>query len=134
MLLLGAEAHDVLDTGPVVPTPVEEDYFPGGGKVFGVALEVPLGALALGGFGERDDARHARIEKFRDPLDGAALAGRVAPFEDDNDAGALGAHPLLKFHQFRLQPVQLAFVQLTRHFRGLLRPLLDCHATTLWRK
>ena len=57
---------------------------------------------------------------LRDPLDRAALAGRVAPLEDDDEPGALGAHPLLEFHQLRLQPDSSRSYSARGSFRGLL--------------
>jgi hypothetical protein len=47
-LLLGAEAHHPLDAGAVVPGAVEQHDLAAGGQVRHVALEVPLGLLALG--------------------------------------------------------------------------------------
>lgn len=52
----GAEAHDTLDAGAVIPRAVEEDHFTGGGEVGDVALKIPLGFFAFGGDGESDDA------------------------------------------------------------------------------
>ena len=74
----------MLDTGAVVPTAVEEDDFPGGGEMRHVALKVPLGSLALGRRGEGHYAADAWIEALGDALDGAALAGGVASFENDD--------------------------------------------------
>ena len=51
-----------------------------------VALEVPLRALALGRRAERDGPHDAWVGLLGDPLDRAALAGRVAALEDDDDA------------------------------------------------
>ena len=49
VLVVGAEPHDAFDAGAVVPAAVEQHDLAGGGQVLDVALEVPLGALALGG-------------------------------------------------------------------------------------
>ncbi len=46
-----------------------------------VLLKEPLGALVLGGFAERDDTVVLLVHVARDAADGAALAGRVTPFE-----------------------------------------------------
>ena len=96
VLLVGAEAHDPLDAGAVVPGPVEEHHLAGGRQVGDVALEVPLGLLAVGGRRQRRDARDAGAEVLGDPLDRRALARRVAALEDDDDALAGGPHPLLE--------------------------------------
>ena len=42
VLLVGAEAHDPLDAGPVVPAAVEQHDLPAGREMGDVALEVPL--------------------------------------------------------------------------------------------
>ncbi|MNN17930.1 hypothetical protein D3C81_1311280 [compost metagenome] len=73
-----------------------------------VALEVPLGALAVVGRGQRGHAAHARVQPLRDALDHAALAGGVAPFEQDHQLVAGGRDPALQPHQLALQAEQLA--------------------------
>ena len=88
VLLRRAEAHDALDAGAVVPAAVEQDHLPGGRQVGDVALEVPLRALALGRRAEGDDADDARVRPLDDPLDRAALAGRVAALEQHDDLQA----------------------------------------------
>ena len=70
--------------GAVVPGPVEQHDLARGRQMVDVALEVPLGALALGGLLQRDDARPARVEVLHEPLDGAALACRVTALEHDD--------------------------------------------------
>ena len=107
---LGAESHDVLDAGAVVPGAIEEDHFAGGGEVGHVALEVPLGLLAPSGRGQGDDAADAGVESFRDALDGAALAGGIAAFKQHHDTQAFMADPLLELDQFDLEAGELAVV------------------------
>ena len=121
VLLRGAVAHDVLDAAAVVPGAVEQADLAGGGQVRDVALEVPLGALTLGGYGKCDHARDTRVEVLGDPFDRPTLAGRVTALEDDDDAGAGGPDPLLHLDQLRLQPQQLGLVQGTVHGGVLLR-------------
>jgi hypothetical protein len=75
-----------------------------------VALEVPLGALALGRLGQRDDTRHARVEVHGHAPDGAALAGPVPSLEDHDQAGAAVLHPALALRQLDLQAVELGLV------------------------
>ena len=48
-LFLGAEPHDVFDTGPVVPATVKDDDFPGRREVLEISLDVHLRFLAVGG-------------------------------------------------------------------------------------
>ena len=122
MLLRGAVAHDVLDAAAVVPGAIEQADLAGGGQVRDVALEVPLGALTLGGHRKRDHARDTRVEVLGDAFDRSALAGRVAALEDDDDAGSGSPDPLLHLDQLRLQPQQLGLVQGTVHGGVLL-----CH-------
>jgi len=47
VLLLGAEAHDVLHAGAVVPAAVEQHHLPAAGSCVHVALEIPLRLLAV---------------------------------------------------------------------------------------
>src|SRR6266545_2052287 len=78
--------------------------------MFDVALKIPLRLLPFCGSGQRHDPRDTRVEVLRDPLYGAALAGRVPPLEDHDEPHTLDAHPLLELHQFSLQPEQLLLV------------------------
>ena len=118
VLVRRAEAEHLLDAGAVVPAPVEQDDLAGGGQVRDVPLEVPLGAFALGGLGERRDAGDARVRVLRDPLDRPALAGRVAPLEDDDDPGSRLRDPVLHLHELFLQPAELLLVGLLRQLAG----------------
>jgi hypothetical protein len=110
-VLLGAEAHHALDARAVVPAAIEEDDLAGGRQVRHISLEIPLRALALARRRQRHDAADARIEALRDPLDDAALAGGVAPFEDDDDLELPVDHPVLQLHQLPLQPKQLLEIE-----------------------
>ena len=100
---------------------------PAVGRCGDVALEIPLVALALGRRGQGDDAADARIEPLGDALDGAALAGGVAAFEQHDDLELLVLHPILQPHQFVLQPEQLAEIDLAfeRRFGRLRHALGD---------
>src|SRR4029453_8076896 len=118
MLVRRAEAEHLLDTGAVVPAPVEQDDLAGGGQVRDVPLEVPLGAFALGRLGERRDARDARVRVLRDPLDRPALAGSVAPLEDDDDPGSRLGDPVLPLPRLFLQPAEFLLVGLLRQLAG----------------
>src|SRR5439155_4180927 len=73
VLLRRTKAEHRLDPRAVVPAAVEQDDLTGCGELFDVALEVPLRLLALGGDGERNDARDARVQELGDPLDRPAL-------------------------------------------------------------
>ena len=95
---LGAEAHHVLDAGAVVPAAVEDHDLARGREVLDVALHVHLRLLAVRGRGQRHEAEDARADALGDGLDRAALAGRVAALEDDDDAQALVLDPLLQVH------------------------------------
>ena len=75
-----------------------------------VALEVPLALLALSRRGQGGDAADARVESFRDALDGAALAGGIAAFKEHHDTQAFMADPLLELDQLDLEAGKLAVV------------------------
>jgi hypothetical protein len=98
-----AEAHHALDAGAIVPGAVEEHDLAAGGQILDIALEVPLGALALIGLFERHDAGAARVQMLHEALDGAALAGGIAALEDDDDALARLLHPVLDLEKLDLQ-------------------------------
>src|SRR6185436_19323694 len=55
VLLLGAEAEDVLDAGPVVPAAVEDHDLAGCREVREIALDVHLALLAVRRGGQGDD-------------------------------------------------------------------------------
>ena len=74
VVLRRAEPEHALHTGAVVPGPVEQGDLAAGRQVRDVALEVPLGLLALRGLGQRDVLRDARVHVLGHALDRAALA------------------------------------------------------------
>ena len=76
-----AKAHHLLDAGAVVPAAIEQHDFAARRQVLDVALEIPLRALALARVRQRDDAALPRVEQASEHVDGAALAGRIAAFE-----------------------------------------------------
>src|SRR3954452_9151944 len=112
VLLVGAEAHHVLDAGAVVPGAVEEDELSGRRQVRDVALEVPLRALAVRRRAERHDSGAAGVQRLEDALDRAALARGVAPLEDQHDALAGLLDPVLQLHQLEMQPGDLFLIGL----------------------
>src|SRR6266496_1962822 len=59
VLLVGAEAHHMLDARPIIPTAVEDDDFACCGKMSHIALEVHLRFLALCWLGERHHPKDA---------------------------------------------------------------------------
>ena len=103
VLRRGAVAHHPLDAGPVVPGPVEEHDLAGRRQVLDVALEVPLGLLALARLLQRHDLGAARVEVLHEALDRAALAGRVPALEEDDHLLAARLHPVLQLEQLDLQ-------------------------------
>ena len=130
VLLLSAEAHDVFHPCPVVPTPVEQDDLPGGGQMGNVALEVPLRPLRVGGLAKGDDATATRVHRLGNALDGPALSSGVTALEQYDEFFARCLDPILHFHQFHVQFVQLGFVLLAlqlailRRLVGSFLPLL----------
>ena len=112
VLVLRAVAHHPLHAAAVVPGAVEEHDLAGCRQVRHVALEIPLRLLAVRRDAQRHHPRHPRVERVRDGLDGAALAGRVAPLEQDHDLEAGVADPLLHLDQLDLELGQLLLVLL----------------------
>ena len=117
-----AEAHHPLDSGPVVPGPVEQHDLSARRQVLDIALEVPLALLALGRLVQRHHARAARVEVLGEPLDGAALAGSVPALEQHDDLLAGLLHPLLHLQQFDLQ-LRLVLLVVLAADLGLVRIL-----------
>ena len=116
-LLVGAEAHDPLDAGAVVPAAIEDHDLARCGEVRDVALDVHLRLLALGRRREGDDPERPRAHPLGDRLDRAALAGGVPALEHDADLGARGLHPLLHRHELAVQQAELVLVLLALHLR-----------------
>ena len=112
---VAAKAHDAFDAGTVVPGAVEQHDFAGGGQVLYITLEIPLAAFEFRGFFQRDNACAARIDVFHEALDGAALAGGIAPLEDDNDALPGFFHPGLQLEKLDLQAIFLPLVVAAHH-------------------
>ena len=112
MLLVSAETHDVLHTGPVVPGAIKKDDLPPGREMLYVTLEVPLGTFTIRGRGESCHLDHPWVEVLADAADGAALAGAVAAFEDHRHPGAADPHPFLQLDQLHLQAPHLLLVDL----------------------
>src|SRR5271166_119513 len=103
VLLLGAEPHDMLDPGAVVPTAIENDDFSARGQLLDVTLGIDLRLLALCGSWQGDQTEHTRAHPFQDALDDATLARCVSALKNDDDARASLLHPILQLHQFDLQ-------------------------------
>src|SRR5262249_10329797 len=96
VLVLGAKVHHVFHAGPVVPAAVEDDDFAATREMLQVALGIELGFLTIRWGGQGHETEHARTDALHDGLDGATLAGGVAPFEYHDDAQPLVHHPILK--------------------------------------
>jgi hypothetical protein len=117
VLLVGAEAHDPLHAGPVVPGPVEHDDLTRAGQVGHVPLEVPLALLPLARLLQRDHGRAARVEVLHEAFDRPALAGGIAALEHDHDLLPGFLDPVLKLDQLDLEQVLRVLVPGPRHAR-----------------
>src|SRR6202008_2313452 len=102
-VLFAAKSHDAFDSGPVVPTAVEEDDLARCREVRQVTLDVELRFLALGGRRQRDDAKHPGADPFGDRLDDTTLSGGIAALEDHHDPQSLVLYPQLQLHELALQ-------------------------------
>src|SRR5262245_14142544 len=96
ILLRCAEPHDMLDASAVVPTAVKNDDLTSGREMRHIALHVHLALLSVRRRLQGHNAEDTGADAFGDRLDGAALAGSVAPFEDDDHPQALVFHPVLE--------------------------------------
>lgn len=115
MLLVGAKAHQSFNTCAVLIASIEDDDLTGCREVFDVTLEEQLAFLPLGRRGQGNDPEYAGTDPFRNRPNGAAFAGRVAPFEGDNDPQALLLDPLLQMAKLDLKLAQLGFIILALH-------------------
>ena len=84
-------------------------------QVLHIALVIPLALLYFRRLFQGDDTCATRVQVFHEALDGATLAGRIAPFEEDDHALAGLFDPGLQLEQFALQVVFLPLVILARH-------------------
>ena len=110
MLFRSAKAHDVFHSSAVVPASVEDDNFPGGGKVPHVTLHVHLALFAVGWSGQRHETENARADPFRDRTNGSAFPSGVPTFKYDNDAQTLVLNPILKLAELFLKPAELLLI------------------------
>jgi hypothetical protein len=110
MLLLCAKAHHVFHAGAVVPAAIKGQDFARRWKMPHIPLKIHLTLLSIGWGGERQHAECARAHAFGDGLDGAAFAGPVATFKEDDDAQAIVFHPFLELARFSLKPLEFFFV------------------------
>src|SRR5271169_1316768 len=123
MLLLGAEAHDMLDPGAIVPTPIEQHDFTARWQLRYVTLEIPLAPLLLGRCAERDNPANPWVEALSNALYHAALARCVAPLEQHADPQAVQPHPFLQLNQFELQMDQFLDVMVVLRRCARHRPV-----------
>ena len=77
-----------------------------------VALQEHLRLFAVRRRRQRHHAEDPRADALGDRLDRSALAGGVAPFEHDDDAGSGLLDPILQVAQLDLELVQLLLVVL----------------------
>src|SRR5262245_1170995 len=82
VLLVRAEAHNVLYTSAIIPAAIEEDDLASSRQVRHVALEIPLRTLALIGCRQRCNPSNTWVQTLRYPFDGASFARGIAAFED----------------------------------------------------
>ena len=125
LLVIGI-AHDLLDARAIVPAAVEQDDFAGRRQMLDVALEIPFGLFALGRARKRDHAALARVEDAREHVDRPALAGGVAPFENDDDALPGFGDPARQRHQLPAEGLEQLFI-----FR-LIKLAVAAHSGSLW--
>ena len=103
----------------VVPAAVEHHHCACCGQPVDIALEIPACGLAVGGFGKRHHVADTGVQVFAHHVDGAALAGRVAAFEDHDDAFSVRLDIGLHAHELPLQPVHRGVVILALHLCGV---------------
>ncbi|KAF0209262.1 MAG: hypothetical protein FD172_3338 [Methylocystaceae bacterium] len=103
MLRLGAKPHDIFDASPIVPAAIENHDFARRGEQRHITLQIQLRLLSIGGRRQRHHPEDAVAHSFGDRLDDAALAGGVAPLEDDDHTLARRLDPILQGAKLHLQ-------------------------------
>src|ERR1700730_531405 len=88
MFRVGAESHDEFNAGSIVPAAIENDDLASGRELLNMSLNEELGLFAFGGCRQCDDPKDARAYPFGDGLNRTALAGGIAPLEQNDDAQA----------------------------------------------
>src|SRR5262249_22120954 len=105
----------VFDAAPVVPAAVEDHDLAGGRKLLQITLDEHLRLLPIRRRRQRHGAKDARAHALGEGLDSPALAGRIAPFEHDDDPGAALLDPVLQVAEFDLELAQLLLIGLALH-------------------
>ena len=68
-----------------------------------IALEVPLTALLLRGFRQRNDMGSSGIQVLHEATDSSAFARCISPFKHYDNSLSRPVDPILHLHQFNLQ-------------------------------
>src|SRR5262245_23562748 len=98
-LIQAAEAHHALNTGPVVPTAVEDHDFTARRQMGQVALNIHLRLFAVRRCRQCNHTEDTRAYPLSNGFDRTAFACAIASFEDNTDLGAAALDPLLKLHE-----------------------------------
>ena len=94
-----------------------------------VALDEHLAFFPIGGRGQRHDTEDARTDFLRQRLYGAALAGGIPAFEQDDHPQFLRLRPLLEVAKLDLELAQFLLIDLPLHpGRGWI---VSCHVGRL---
>ena len=120
VLLRGAEAHDTLNAGTVVPGAVENHDLTSSRQLFDITLEVPLTLLTASRSRQGLNTTGTGVQVLRDALNGRPLASSVTPLHHDDNSGTGFYHPLLHFDELRLELFELGLISLLVELRWAL--------------
>ena len=87
---LGAESHNPFNSGAVVPAAIKNHDFTRRRDVIHVALHIDLRLSTIRWLWQGNHAKYPRTDPLGHGSNAAALARRVAPLEDDNNALTAG--------------------------------------------
>ena len=118
VFLDGAEAHDALDAGAVIPTAVEENDLARRREVGDIALEIPLRPLTAVRGRQRSHSANAGIHALRNAFDDSTFACGIAAFEYDDDLFPCFYDPVLELHQLTLEAEEFAEIGLAERVVG----------------
>src|SRR6185369_3008136 len=117
----------MFDTGPVIPTPIEDYDFASRRELLHVALKVHLTFFAVRWGRKSNLAENPGTDVLSYRTNCVSFSGCVAPFKNDDDSKLFVFHPVLEFAELCLKPSQFLLVFLAFGDPFYLRFLLVSH-------
>jgi hypothetical protein len=100
----------VFHQGTVIPAPIKENDFPGGGQFFHVSLRIKLRLFSFGWGWQSDVPEYSRADTLHDSMDDSAFPSGVPTLENHDHLAATRFHPFLHLDKLGLQLAKVPFV------------------------